>query len=183
MEPFKQKRIAVVCCILLVVAALLLGSHRSLTAERQKVMELYISGDETGLSILSRLDSISEYAVELVKSVGAYCEADDQNVEALRGAYKVLQMSDRQDVETHRFFAGEILDDAVRLQTALEGRTDVPEETLRAVRRSVVDITSAKDQIGHSGYNEAAAQFNDLLQAFPMDLLASLTGVRPLKLF
>ena len=183
MELFKQKRIAVICFVVLAAAALLLGSHRSLNARRQKVMELYITGDETGVSILSNRDSMTEYAAELLKNAGVVCDTEDENVEALRGAYRVLQMADRQDVGTHRFFAGEIVDDAVRLQTALEARTDVPEETLRAVRRAVVDITSMKDQIGHSGYNAAAAEFNELLQAFPMGMLAALTGVRPLVLF
>ena len=45
------------------------------------------------------------------------------------------------------------------------------------------DIKSAMQRISHNGYNDAAREFNDILEHFPAKLIADLVGVEPIQLY
>lgn len=183
MKLLQKKGVAVAVCCLLVVLAILFGSHRSLSAVRHEALQVYAAGDETGLSILANLNSITEYAGTLLRTAGAYYSAQEGALGDIQAACDRLRGAKSTDIETHRQALADLQSACTLLQADYAARADIPEEDLRLMNRSINDILSMKDQMRHSAYNEMAADFNSELGLFPAWLLAGLTGVKPLPLF
>ncbi len=183
MTFLKKRSVAVAVCIVLVVLAVLFGSHRSLSGVRNDALDIYANGDENGLSILANMNSITEYTAVLLKTAAASYTASDGVYTAVRDVYDELLSVQGADPAAHRQLLGELLSACTALQLDYTGRSDIPEDTAKAMNRSINDIISMKDQIRHSGYNTAATAFNDALTAFPAAVLGGLTGVTPLPLF
>lgn len=183
MAFFKNKKAAAAVCLLLVLIAVLFGSHRSLNALRTEALELYTNGDETGLSILANLNSIQEYTAVLLKNAAAQYDADDEAFVAVKTAHGQLTAALGQDAAAQRQALSELITACTALQLDYTGKDTVPADAAKAMTRSINDIVSMKDQMRHSGYNAAAAEFNAVLETFPAGLLGRLTGVRTLPSF
>ena len=158
MTFFQKKSTAVLTCLLLVAAALLFGAHRSLGALRRQATDVYVKGDDSGLSILANLNSTVEYTSTLVKTAGGYYTAENAAFAAVQAANDRLR-TDSADPAAARAALSDLMN------------------------RCINDMISMKDQMRHSRYNELAADFNDTLAGFPAGLLGSLTGIRALPLF
>ncbi len=183
MSLFKQKKVAILCCVLMVLVAIPFGAHRSLKALRQDAADVYANGDDSGLSILANLNSIGEYASTLIKTAGSCYDSADAVYSELQTAYKNLIASDAREPEARRDALTDLMTACTLLQADYQGRSDIPEDTARLMNRSVNDIISMKDQMRHSGYNALATQFNNTLDTFPAGAFAALTGIDPLPLF
>lgn len=183
MTFLKNKKVAVILCVLLVLVAVLFGSFRSLNAQRNKALSVYINGDETGLSILSNLNSISEYTSTLLKTASVYYSDSDEVYAELKTLYETLQTSNRNDPAVNGATLTSLMSTCTLLQTDYQNRSDVSEQDAKTMTRSINDIISMKDQIRHSSYNQLATAFNQTLEGFPAGLLSSLTGVQVLALF
>ncbi len=184
MAFLKSKKTAVAVFIVLVLFSVLFGSHRSLNALRNDAMDVYINGDDTGLSILANMNSIQEYTATLLKTAATHYTSDDDAYAALTAAYgQLAETADAPDAAKHRQALTTLTTACTSLQADYTGRSDIPQEAAKAMTRSINDITSMKDQIRHSGYNACAAEFNAVLETFPAGLLGSLTGVKALPLF
>ena len=182
MTFFQKKSTAVLTCLLLVAAALLFGAHRSLGALRRQATDVYVKGDDSGLSILAHLNSTVEYTSTLVKTAGGYYTAENAAFAAVQTANDRLR-TDSADPAAARAALSDLMSACTLLQADYQGRTDIPQEDIRLMNRCINDMISMKDQMRHSRYNELAADFNDTLAGFPAGLLSSLTGIRALPLF
>ena len=183
MAFFKSKKTAILVCILLILIAVLFGSHRSLNALRAEALDIYTNGDETGLSILANLNSIQEYAAALLKTAAAHYDRNDEAFAAVQDAHGQLTDALAKDPAAQRQALAELSAACTALQLDYTGSETVPSDAAKAMTRSINDIVSMKDQIRHSGYNAAAAEFNAVLDTFPAGLLGKLTGIRTLPSF
>ncbi len=184
MAFLKSRKTAVVVFIVLVLFSVLFGSHRSLNALRNDAMDVYVNGDDTGLSILANMNSIQEYTAVLLKNASVYYNSSDAAYKALTDAYGQLTASaGTPDAARHRQALSELVTACTALQLDYSDRNDIPQESAKTMTRSINDITSMKDQLRHSGYNMLAADFNAVLETFPAGLLGGLTGVKALPLF
>lgn len=180
---FKQKKVAVVVCCLLVLLAVLFGSHRSLGAVRRQALQAYAVGDDTGLSILANLNSACEYANTLLRTASGYYPMEEAPLADVLAAVNSLRNAQDTEVVSHRQALADLLSACTLLQADYGARSDIPEEDVRLMERSINDIISMKDQMRHSAYNEMADAFNRTLDTFPAGLLAGLTGIQTLPLF
>lgn len=155
-----------------IVLSVLLGSHRSLMAERAKVEAQFslIAGDlQDCLDITANLLTVgSRYLeqgdlAELEQSRSAL--ADWSGISSSYTAYSDLQKS-----------ATDVLE---QLESCAMSAKD--EQYVQGFR---TDLASEADTIARDGYNEAAEKFNQkVLGVFPANLLAKLTFVDSAELF
>lgn len=187
MKFFKSYTGAAVVLAAAVLASILLGSHRSLTAERNRVEALFYSGtDSSGYSIATDLSDCLTVAVNLRTVAGRYL--DSAALEALQGSCRELEAA--LDKSTHYYSIGNagrsyqrLTEEAQAVITALEDCT-LTEKDAQYVRGFQAELLARADSIRYSGYHQQAEQFNrQILGRFPANLLGRLTFVREAEAF
>lgn len=184
---FKSYKTAAVILTAVVVVSILMGSHRSLTAERNKVEALFAAGtDNSGYSIATDLADSLTVAVNLTAVAGRYM--DSASLETLQGACSELEAA--LDPSTHYYSIANashayqrLSQEAEAVMTALEAQ-DLTEKDAQYVRGFRADLLARADSIKFSDYNQRVDQFNQqILGRFPANVLGRLTFVREAQAF
>ena len=172
MKFFKSYTGAMVVLAVVVLLSVLLGSHRSLTAERSKVEEQFapIAGDlEDCLGITANLLSVA----------GRYLPEEElAGLEESRTALAAWERG-AGGYEAYR----ELLTRAEEVFLRLEDCA-LSEKDKDYVKGFRTDLAAEADTIARDGYNAAAEDFNNrVLGAFPANILGRLTFVEPAETF
>lgn len=180
MNFFKSYTGAMTVMVVVIVLSILGGSHRSLTAERNKVEALFYSGtDGSGYSIQTDLDERCAIAANLLTVAGRYLGKDDTaDVSAF------IRQLERADSPPEKYEWNQALGEAAEtLLTKLEGCA-LSEKDAQYVRGFRTDLNARADTIARDGYNGLADQFNtQVLGSFPANILSKLTFVRQAEAF
>lgn len=163
--------------VAVILASGVLGCRRSLLSVR-KTAEDYFYGNEN--SIMSDLEYIGATAINL-KTIAIRCiDSNDKTITDLIEARKNLNLA---ETVSEKYVAAQRLFDAVTaLHDALD--PDKMNSTDKNFRSSLYDdIRSAMQRISHSDYNDAAREFNSLLEHFPAKLISDVAGIEPLPLY
>ena len=181
MKLIRNRYFAAAVMAVLILAAVLLGSHRSLSGLRSRAAETFyaeVAGDN--LSIGNDLQDRVEYAYSLATVAARYLEGTDAQLTALREAAAALEQAPSPSAKAA---ANSRLTTAAAAVYDALGHYSLSETDARYRQSLYADLNARNDTIGRDGYNAVAQAFNDQLQAFPASLLAPLTGVAPLELF
>ena len=172
MKFLKSHTGAMVVLAAAVVLSVLLGSHRSLTAERAKVEAQFepIAGD---------LQDCLDITANLLTVAGRYL--DTSELAALEGSRNML--SDWHGISSAYTAYTGLQAEAGAVLERLEG-CQLSEKDAQYVRGFRADLASEADTIARDGYNTAAETFNrTVLGAFPANVLSRLTFVAGAELF
>ena len=187
MKFLKSYRGAMIVMVVVIVLCVLLGSHRSLTAEREKVETLFYDGaDGSGYSVYTDLADCVDISANLLSVAGRYL--DESQLEQLMGSRDELAASI--DPDSRYYSIGNAYQGYQRLTaeaetviTALEV-CDLSEKDAEYVRGFRTDLAARADTISRDPYNEKAEEFNsDVLGAFPANLLRRITSVDEVQVF
>ena len=172
MKFLKSYTGGMVVLAVVIVLSVLLGSHRSLTAERSKVEAQFapIAGDlQDCLDITANLLTVGE----------RYLEEGD--LAALEGSRNML--SDWHGISNGYTAYTKLQEEADSVLDALEA-CELTDKDRQYVQGFRTDLAAEGDTIARDGYNQAAEEFNQkVLGAFPANLLGKLTFVSPAELF
>ena len=181
MKLLTKTPVAIIIMVVVILASGMLGCRKSLLSARKTAEDYFYSGEGgDGDSIQSDLEYIGATANNLKTIALRYKDADDQLIIDLNTTRSALTSS---KTISAKYEAAQKLFDAV---TALHDSLD-PDKmnpTDKGFRASLYDdIKSAMQRISHNGYNDAAREFNDILEHFPAKLIADIAKVEPLQLY
>ena len=153
---FKSYKTAVIVLTIVVIVSILMGSHRSLTAERNKVEALFTTGtDNSGYSIATDLSDSLTVTTNLMTVAGRYM--DNTSLEALQGSCNELEAA--LDENTHYYSIGNasrayqrLTEEADAVMTALESQS-LTEKDAQYVRGFRADLLARADSIKFSDYS------------------------------
>lgn len=166
-----------------VVLSILFGSHRSLTAERNKVEALFTAGtDGSGYSIATDLSDSLTVAVNLLTVAGRYLDAP--SLEGLQESCGQLEAALFGDSIASAYDGYQRLSEEA--QTVISSLEECPlsDKDAQYVRGFQADLLARADSIKYSDYNQQVDQFNQqVLGRFPANFLGKLTFVRDAQPF
>ena len=153
------------------------GGWRSLASMEKKVTEIFYNGVEgDGVGVYSDLTASRNAAVNLATVAKRYLSADDKAVAAVEQAAAALAAAE--DIEDcYREYSA--LSNAVKELSLQLGEQSLSEKDANYRENLLAEFNSRRMSMGYDGYNNAAAEFNTAINAFP----ASLFGKDALALF
>lgn len=183
MKLLTKTPVAILIMVVVILASGTLGCRRSLLAARKNAEDYFynnLAEDGYNESIQNELTRISGYAINLKSIAIRYIDSNDKMITDLIEARKNL---DSTELISEKYAAVQRLFDAVTtLHDALD--PDKMNSTDRNFRSSLYDdIRSAMQRISHSDYNDAAREFNSLLEHYPAKFIAKIAKVEPLQLY
>lgn len=172
MKFLKSYTGGMVVLAVVIVLSVLLGSHRSLVSERDKVEAQFapIAGDlQDCLDITANLLTVGERYLE------------ESQLAELEGSRNML--SDWHGISNGYTAYTRLQEEAAAVLDELEG-CELTEKDRAYVQGFRTDLASEADTISRDGYNAAAEEFNrKVLGAFPANILSKLTFVGSAELF
>lgn len=184
-EPFwKRRQGAIAIVAVVIVLATLFGVRRSLNKASEQVSEMfYIGADASGYGIATDLDKIMEFSGNLVTVANKYGTQFSDPAQAVTQARQELA---RAEGVSEQYEASQALLQAVETlnQALLDGELSDQDEQYRS--ELYASILSRTTIIAHEAtdYNAQVRAFNqDVLGAFPANLLGGLAGVDQLEEF
>ncbi len=173
----KHRRLSVAFLCAVCVFSLFFGTWRSVSAQRDKVEEVFY-GD---MGIDYDLKVRSEQAYNMVTVANKYLRSGHEAVEKVLDARMEL---DSAGTISEKYSANKYLTEATAsLDELLSGLKleDKDRNTLSAIS---AQLMSSNSTIGHNEYNSLARRFNTkIMGSFPAGILARLTGIKKLELF
>lgn len=180
MKFLKSYRGAGVVLVVVIVLSVLLGSHRSLTAERREVEEIFFEGvGGSSGSIATDLEARRAIGINLLSIGSRYLEKGELKSlnEAVEGLGKT---DDLKELYRWNLALGER---AEQLMLLLE-TCPLSEKDAEYIQGFRTDLAARADTIARDPYNERAEEFNSrVLGAFPANLLSRITFVREAQIF
>ncbi len=181
MALLKSRKAAAAVMGLLILLSILFGSHRSLTALRGEVEDVFLNGAEgDGFCIQSDLEKQGNIAYNMVTIARHYYEESEPAVRAVLEARDALSGAGSIGEKAK---AAKALTQGVTDLHDLLKRTELSEKDEKYPDRLYDEFRSGNDRISRDGYNEKAAEYNGILRQFPANVLGPLTGVKPAELF
>ena len=184
-EPFwKRRQGAIAIVAVVIVLATLFGVRRSLNKASAQVSEMFYTGaDASGYGIATDLDKILEFSGNLVTVANKYGAEFSDPAQAVTRARQELAQAEG---VSGQYTASQTLLQAVETlnQAMLDGELSDQDEQYRS--ELYASILSRTTIIAHEAtdYNAQVRSFNqDVLGAFPANLLSGLAGVDQLEEF
>ncbi len=167
--------------IAVIIVSGILGCRKSLLSLRKSAEDFFYSGENgDGSSIQSDLEYIGATSNNLKTIAVRYIGADDPLIVNLSDARSALASA--RSISDKYTAAAELFDAVTVLHDSLD--PSVMNSTDKNFRASLYDdIKSAMQRISHNGYNDAAREFNAVLEGFPAKLVAELVGIEPVQLY
>ncbi len=181
MKTLKKTPTAIIIMLAVILTSGVLGCRRSLLSLRKAAEDYFYSGENgDGDSIQSDLEYIGATASNFKTIAVRYIDSDDRLISELNSARSALASAST--IPEKHAAASELFDAVTALHGALDPK--VMNSTDRSFRSSLYDdINSAMLRISHSGYNDAAREFNSILDSFPASLISGLVGIEPIQLY
>lgn len=179
MKFFKSHTGAMVVMTVVIILSVLLGSHRSLTAERAKVEALFTQGDGSGYSIATDLADRRDIGANLLTVAGRYLSEND----TADLAAAVRELGQAEDLGELYLWNEALGEHAEEVMAKLDGCA-LSEKDAQYVQGFRTDLAARADTIARDPYNQQAENFNEkVLGAFPANLLSRITFVRKAQVF
>ncbi len=178
-----KKSTAIILCIIMIVLSIFFGGRISLNKIRNEALSLFYEGnpdDQYDLGIEYDLERRIVFAGNLVTVAKRYTDSGNSLITAVQNACNNL--SSAGDPADKYKYNQELTTACNNLSAYLETQ-DMTDSDMRYNASVKSDMESANQIIGHSDYNNKAAEFNQLLRKFPTNILSKLTFVSPLKQF
>lgn len=176
----KDPKVACIIMVVAIVLSILLGGHRSLSAEASKVEDIFYNGvDGDGLGVNSDLSHRVELAYNMVTIAKRYLPADDVDIKQVIGACSALENSGNPSDKIRA--NNELQLACVSLYERLEG-SDLSQTDAEYRDDLMTNLYSRNHIISLDGYNQKALEFNISLNRFPANILSRITGIKPFAL-
>ncbi|MEA4965766.1 MAG: hypothetical protein VB055_08090 [Oscillospiraceae bacterium] len=183
MKLLRNWKFAVVLTAIVALCALVLGVHRSVTKEADKVLTMFTQGvDDSGYGIEGDLEDRADYAATLCKVAAKYDGLSDE-IDAVNKAVAELKTADGAG---EKYDANDSLTGAVTaLSLAMQSlplsdadETYRSEYTANFESRGLVIVREAAE------YNEQVSQYaSGVLRSFPVTLLGGLAFLPEVEAF
>lgn len=174
MKQLRNRRTAALIMVLTIVFSVFYGSYRSLRKESQQISRVFYQGvSGNGVGIASDLTARSDAAYNLATVAKRYLAETDTAVQAVLTARNAL--IEAGSIE-EKYEANRVLTEAtIELDMALRG-TELEEKDENYRSMLMTELSSRNSTIQLDGYNQAAAEYNQMLQTFPASLFVKLYG-------
>lgn len=181
MKLLTKTPVAAIIMIAVIILSALFGCRRSLLKEQKTVENYFFNGiDGDGYSIQNDLETICATSVNMKTIASRYIEVTDPLITEMTNARQAL--TDAHTVSEKYTAAMNLYDAVTTLYNSLD--PNMMNSTDKGFRASLYDdITSAMQRISHNGYNDAAREFNSILESFPAKYIAKLVGIEPAQLY
>lgn len=181
MKLLTKTPVAAIIMIAVIILSALFGCRRSLLKEQKTVENYFFNGiDGDGYSIQNDLETICATSVNMKTIASRYIEVTDPLITEMTNARQTL--TDARTVSEKYTAAMNLYDAVTTLYNSLD--PNMMNSTDKGFRASLYDdITSAMQRISHNGYNDAAREFNSILECFPAKYIAKLVGIEPAQLY
>ncbi|MFA0814827.1 MAG: LemA family protein [Anaerofustis sp.] len=179
---FLQSRAAAIFTVLIcILLSVFLGGKLSLAPLRADALSVFTDGsDGSGKGIQYDLDQRIETAANQIAVAERYLSADDAGIASVSDAIFALKNAES---PSDKYAANAALTAAcTALYDTLNGMS-LSEKDRTYLEGFQTELESANQIIGHSDYNEKAAEFNALIEKFPTGFVALLSGVKALDLY
>lgn len=184
MNIFRSRKTAVAVTAACVLATTLLGSHRSLAAERRAVEATMNQGaDGSGASIGGDLKRACDIAANLHTVARKYlAQTNPTSLSRLDAARQGLESA--QTAGERKAALETLLGESQGVAEELSEHSEVSEADRVYLAGFQIDLAAIADTVRRDPYNALAREFNEeILGRFPANALARITGVRPLETF
>lgn len=180
MKFFSSHKFAMLVTLLVVIFSILFGSHRSLTAARNEVEQVYLNGVDGGGSVFQDLGAYWATASNLASVAEKYLP-DAEELDALRSALEgaTLTMNENEDQEAYNELKAAAVDVLLLLEVG-----QLSEKDAQYVRGFRSEMESRSFSIANDAYNDLALSFNrKVLGAFPANILSRLVSIPSMAVF
>lgn len=167
--------------IIVILLSSLFGGRRSLLKEQNAVEDYFFNGaGGDGYSIQDDLEYIGATANNFKTVAVRYIANDDPLITSLTEAR--LALASAKTIPDKYVAATRLYDAVAALHASLD--TNKMNSTDKGFRASLYDdINSAMQRISHNGYNDAAREYNAILESFPAKFIAKFVGIGPAQLY
>lgn len=178
----KKRGTAVLILAAVLVLGTVFGTNRSLSQLRGKAENVFYEGMEhDGYGIQNKLEQRTDKAKNLCKLAAGYDVAGERDA-LLDAADALMDASNAEE----KFWANAALTDAADALNAALQKCELSEEDQGYVNGIMADLASYELQLERlkEDYNTQVREFNDdVLGAFPANVLKALTGIHELEEF
>ncbi|NLM61688.1 MAG: LemA family protein [Clostridiales bacterium] len=176
----KNPKVACVIMVAAIILSVIIGGHRSLSAEAAKVEDIFyngVAGD--GFGVNRELSYRVGLANNMVTVAKRYLPADDPDIKAVLDACSAIEKAKK---TTDKVAANRKLQSACSDLYERLGKVDLNEKDSRYRENLMTDLNSSNDIISRDGYNQKAEQFNTELKRFPANIIGRITGIKAFAL-
>lgn len=178
-EKIKGRAAAIIGMVALMLLSVPVGATVSLTREKNKALEPY-NGSGSSETLLIDMENGSGEAADLVTLAKKYLSADDAQISAVQRAREALNAAETPPEQSEALStltaSFNVLADALDM-------LELTEKDKTYLDGITADYNMYLDYISRNDYNARATEFNELLEASPMQPIASLVGIDTLELF
>ncbi|MFA5341811.1 MAG: LemA family protein [Clostridia bacterium] len=172
---FKENRsLAWILVVIAIIASVLISGHVSLSSTRRKVMNTFYETMDTDLS------TKSAYADNLSGVASRYL---DRNSEYITNMTKARDMLLNAKTPNEKYAASVKITDAAAALYDVLGTKELNETDERLRRSNYADIVAVDDILKRTTFNQDVENFNNELNMFPANVIASITGIDEAEYF
>lgn len=178
-EKIRGRALAIFAMIAMILLSVPVGATVSLTREKNKALEPY-NGSSASETLVADLENGSGEAADLVTLAKKYLSADDAQISAVQRAREALNAAETPSQQSE---ALSTLTASFNVLADALGTLEMNEKDRTYLSGIAADYNMYLDYISRNDYNARATEFNELLEASPMQPIASLVGIDTLELF
>ena len=169
--------------LLMIIISIPFGGYRSLNKLFKEVNRTFYQGvDGDGLGIENDLNNRIDNSYNLVTIAKKYIDQENAVIKnTLEARAELVNSKSIADKYRANLRLTEAVEELYTALGAVEPKLSEQDETYR--RSLYSNLTSRNDTISHDGYNDKAAEFNNIIEGFPASLISRLVGINKAELF
>lgn len=184
MEIFKNRKIAAIITAIIIIVSIFIGAQRSLGRLSDKVSDMFYKGvyieddDYTSASIYSALSNRVDYSLGLATIAANYDELSKETEALLAARNSLIDAQDSGNISA-MYDANSALETAfITLWAKFTDTADISESDNSDAEDYVDSLSGAQSSIEGNKYNDELSELeNDVLKAFPANLLMNIVSV------
>ncbi len=174
MKLKENRSLAWILVVIVIVASVLISGYMSLSSQRRKVMASFYDTMDNDLT------TKSAYADNLSGIASRYLDRDSIYITNMAQARDMLLNA---ATPREKYLASVSITNAAAAIYDVLGTKDLNETDERLRRSNYADIVAIDDILKRSSFNQMADEYNEQLNRFPANLIASLTGIDKAEYF
>ena len=172
---FKENRpLAWILAVIAIIASVFISGHVSLSSQRRIVMNSFYE------TMDADLNTKSSYADNLSGVASRYIDRNSEYIVSMEEARDMLLNA---KTPREKYLASVSITNAAAALYDVLGTMSLNETDERLRRSNYADIVAIDDILKRTSFNKDAEKFNNVLNIFPANVIASITGINEAEYF
>ncbi|HPB16117.1 MAG: LemA family protein [Clostridia bacterium] len=172
---FKENRpLAWILAVIAIIASVLISGHVSLSSQRRNIMNSFYD------TMDADLNTKSSYADNLSGVASRYIDRNSEYIVSMEEARDMLLNA---KTPREKYLASVSITNAAAALYDVLGTMSLNETDERLRRSNYADIVAIDDILKRTSFNKDAEKFNNELNIFPANVIASITGINEAEYF